>query len=378
MEHKEADKKVELSELFYDLVFVYAVSKSTELIHHLQGGVLRPFVFFTFAVAFVILVNTWMYQTMFTNRYGANGILDNLTLFIQMGLVLILANSMTTDWGSSFVPFTVSAGLLSVILALQYVIIYIKTQDKNDKQVSKVFLSILGIRSAIILSSLLFPHDIGVVISLLGILVGLVAPMFFVSKMKERPVNFPHLTERLSLLAIITFGEMIVGVATYFEWASLSGASVFVLLTVIMMFLLYVMQFDRVVDRHKENVTGVAMVYLHYPIYFGIILTNVAFSYLLDPDINRAFSVWFLFGGILLFTIGVSLGDLYQKQKTSITTKAGVWLALIVLALIASLVLPVGTDVVIIITGIVTTANLVYMLLIEKRRRSAVNLYIVK
>lgn len=147
---KSIDKKVELTELFYDLVFVYAVSHSTELIHDLPGRVFGLFAFFTFVITFIILVNTWMYQTVFTNRYGANGILDHLMLFVQMGLMLILANSMGTDWESSFIPFTVSAGLLSVILALQYVIVFFRVSSENDRRVSKVFMTILALRSAII------------------------------------------------------------------------------------------------------------------------------------------------------------------------------------------------------------------------------------
>ena len=31
-------KRVEYTELFYDLVFVYAISKTTALIHHLDNG----------------------------------------------------------------------------------------------------------------------------------------------------------------------------------------------------------------------------------------------------------------------------------------------------------------------------------------------------
>lgn len=32
-------KRVEFTELFYDLVFVYAISKTTSLIHHLHNGI---------------------------------------------------------------------------------------------------------------------------------------------------------------------------------------------------------------------------------------------------------------------------------------------------------------------------------------------------
>ncbi len=40
----EITKRVSLVELFYDLVFVYMVSRATEMIHHLHHGIvgLRP------------------------------------------------------------------------------------------------------------------------------------------------------------------------------------------------------------------------------------------------------------------------------------------------------------------------------------------------
>lgn len=38
-------KKVELTELFYDLVYVYAISQITGLIHHLHTAWLRPMPF---------------------------------------------------------------------------------------------------------------------------------------------------------------------------------------------------------------------------------------------------------------------------------------------------------------------------------------------
>lgn len=373
---KELDKKVELTELFYDLVFVFAVSRSTELIHDLQGGTFEPFVFFTFVITFIILINTWMYQTVFTNRYGTNGILDHVMLFVQMGLMLILANSMGTDWESSFVPFTVSAGLLSVVLALQYVIVYFRASSGNDRRVSRVFMMILALRSTIILASLFFPHNVGIVVSLAGILLGLFAPMLFSKKMEQRPVNFPHLTERLSLLVIITFGEMIVGIATYFEWAWLSVTSIFVLLTVVMMFLIYIAQFDHDVERHKENTTGVAMIYLHYPIFFGIIMTNVAFSYLLNPEIANLFAVCFLYVGILLFMIGVLLGDLYRKKATSVWKKAAVWFGLILAGLTVSLLISRQYGMVIMITSVVMAANYAYMQIGEtsfNRKKSVSN-----
>lgn len=63
-------KRVEFSELFYDLVFVYAISKTTALIHHLHHGVLSLDAIFGFLMTLLVLVNCWMIQTVYTNRYG--------------------------------------------------------------------------------------------------------------------------------------------------------------------------------------------------------------------------------------------------------------------------------------------------------------------
>ncbi|SER14584.1 low temperature requirement A protein (LtrA) [Streptococcus gallolyticus] len=51
-------KKVELTELFYDLVFVYAISQITTLIHHVHHGIVIPYAFFTFVIALIIFVNS--------------------------------------------------------------------------------------------------------------------------------------------------------------------------------------------------------------------------------------------------------------------------------------------------------------------------------
>ena len=48
-------KRVEFSELFYDLVFVFAISKATTLIDHLHNGILTWNSFIDFFMAALIL-----------------------------------------------------------------------------------------------------------------------------------------------------------------------------------------------------------------------------------------------------------------------------------------------------------------------------------
>ena len=53
-------KRVEFSELFYDLVFVFAISKATTLIDHLHNGILTWNYFFDFFIVVLILTDYWM------------------------------------------------------------------------------------------------------------------------------------------------------------------------------------------------------------------------------------------------------------------------------------------------------------------------------
>ncbi len=61
-------KPVSMIELFYDLVFVYMISKATGLIHHLHHGVVEPFSLIVFAFVVIVFINSWMVQSVFVNR----------------------------------------------------------------------------------------------------------------------------------------------------------------------------------------------------------------------------------------------------------------------------------------------------------------------
>ena len=85
-------KRVEFSELFYDLVFVFAISKVTTLIDHLHNGILTWNSFLDFFIATLFLIDSWMIQTDYTNRYGKNSLFNysnhvyqngNFTLYSQ-------------------------------------------------------------------------------------------------------------------------------------------------------------------------------------------------------------------------------------------------------------------------------------------------------
>ena len=117
-------KQVSLIELFYDLVFVYMISRATSLIHHLHNGVLSPVTLAIFALVVIVFINSWMVQMVFTNRYGKSSWTNITFSFIDMAIVLYMSKPFTATFDRHLATFFTAAGLLSLTLCLQYLLVY--------------------------------------------------------------------------------------------------------------------------------------------------------------------------------------------------------------------------------------------------------------
>lgn len=129
-------KKVELTELFYDLVYVYAISQVTSLIHHVHHGFVTPSAFFTFAMGLIIYVNSWMVQSVYTNRFGKNSLTNILMMFFQMVCLMMSSTAITGDWSRDFIWFILPMAGISLLLLGQYVLSFYQTKNLADKRLS--------------------------------------------------------------------------------------------------------------------------------------------------------------------------------------------------------------------------------------------------
>ncbi|KRN99119.1 low temperature requirement protein A [Companilactobacillus kimchiensis] len=314
---KVIPKKVQLTELFYDLVFVYAISQVTGLIHHLPKGATFFQQFIIFTIVMVVFINTWMVETVFTNRYGKNSIGNIMFFMVDMGILLFMSNNFVGNVQNWFQPFTIATAFLSGTLVLQYLWVHLTTHNKKDKRISKLFVSILLLRTVFLLIGALLPFRFGVVVALIGILSSWILPGVFTENMKGHPINFPHLLERLTALVIITIGETIVDIAHYFDLKDFNVYSMFIFVIVCALFMTYITQFDHFIDENRANETGNRLIYLHYPILFGISLITVSLNFIEEESMSKTFAVNILYAGILLFYAGLCLADYYNKAGIS-------------------------------------------------------------
>ena len=332
-------KRVEFSELFYDLVFVFAISKVTTLIDHLHNGILTWNSFLDFFIAILFFIDSWMIQTDYTNRYGTNSLFNMVIMFIKMGLLLFIANMIGPDWQQYFHYLCWAIGTLTLTLFFQYLVEFFrKSTDNTDRESIKGFLWLTGLGSLGVYLAALFPIYVGVYIFIASILLTFIVPIFLITKDEHFQVNLPHLIERVSLLVIITFGEMIMELTNFFTIENFSIYSVLYFIIMLSLFLFYFGQFDHAIDE-KSNQKGLFLIYSHYPIFIGLIMMTVSMSFLLNPDVNRLFVTGFYYIGFGLFQAAVLANGPYNKHylsysKSYYCVQATLYLAALILSLI--------------------------------------------
>lgn len=370
-------KRVNYSELFYDLVFVFAISKVTALIHHLHNGILTWNSLLDFFMSVLLLINAWMIQTVYTNRYGKNSVFNMVIMFINMGLLLFISNLIKDDWQQYFHYVCWAIGTLTLTLFFQYLVEFFKKSTDNVHRESiKGFLWITGLRSLEIYLAALLPIYIGVYILYASILLTFITPITSISKDDHFQIVLPHLIERISLLVIITFGEMIMGLVNFFTIENFSIYSVLYFIIMLSLFLFYFVQFDHAIDE-ESNQKGLFLIYSHYPIFIGLLMMTVSMSFLLNPETNLLFATSFFYIGIGLFQAAVLANGPYNKNylrypRSYYCAQATLYLA----ALILSLIFASNPIIVVSITTILALAiatHFIYFYVTQNKKYSKSN-----
>ena len=332
-------KRVEFSELFYDLVLVFAISKTTALIHHLHDGILTWSSLFDFLMSLLVLVNSWMIQTVYTNRYGKNSLFNMVIMFINMGLLLFISNMIGHDWQLYFHSFCWAVGTLTLTLFFQYLVEYYrKSTDTVNRKSIKGFIWMTGLRTFGVYLAALLPINLGIYVFVLSILLTFIMPITMTRKGKRFQVNLPHLIERISLLVIITFGEMIMGLANFYTLEDFSIYSILYFIIMLALFMFYFTQFDHAIDE-ASNQNGIFLIYSHYPIFIGLLMITVSMTFLLNPEANHLFVTSFFYIGFGLFQAAVLANSPFNKKylqysNTFYLIEAGMFVIAFLLSLI--------------------------------------------
>ena len=312
-------KKVSMMELFYDLIYVFAVGKITEMIHHPHNGVIDMITYIKFCAGCIIILTLWFQQTIYINKYGSNRWYDVTGMFLHMFGAIYMTNHISIDWSSNFFDFNIAVIFMLVILIIQY---YLKSREYKKVPLGITnHIKLLSVALVVIIVSIISGEKIGVFISPINFIIMMFLPSIFNNnKNVEMDINFPHLVERMSLITIIIFGEMVISLAGAFRNNGFGIIPLMMFAGMILSFGTYVLQIEKVVN-HYQKTRGFIMIYAHIGIFIGLSTLTACIAMKDNTEINEIFLKLFNWLGITIFYLSLLLTTVYNKDKYKIKIK---------------------------------------------------------
>ena len=330
------EKKVEYIELIYDLIFVYLIGRSNEILHEMDGGFFTAGTYILYLLSAAVILQVWYQSTLFINRYGSNSVSDYIGLFINMYLLYYMATGTRVDWENYYIRYNVAWGLILVNLAVQYYIQLRKNAGTAPWEVShiKSRMILLLIQAGMIFASIPFYSLAHFPLAWVSLVVGFFGSFFTRRIDALIPVNFEHLTERVMLYIVVTFGEMIVSIAVYFEDAFSFHTVYFSLLAFLIvagLFLSYGFLYNHVIDRSMHT-TGSSYILLHIGLLLALSNITAALTFMRDPGVNAAaknalITISFLVYFVFLLIIGGFAKDCDKLKIRHILMLIGISIA---------------------------------------------------
>lgn len=309
-------KPVELIELFYDLIFVYAISQLTGLINEPIGGIIPPYNFTAYLITCFVILQAWLYFTNYVNRYGQWKWYEYVLVCINMIAVIYMANTISLDWNTMYFTFDISMLIILLTVAAMYLVhVY---REKSLKGAAGNSITILSIVCTIyviaILCSSFGLHSYVLPLNVLAVLAGAFLPFFIRGNFNKSIINFPHLVERFELLTIITFGEAVVGLTHFFDVTNFSFIPILVFFIVLAMFGSYVIQIHRLME-HLRVERALRLMFSHYFIIISINLVTVAFELIHSGEVNHYFASGLMIVSLIVFYVSIMANREYYKQN---------------------------------------------------------------
>lgn len=303
-----AEKKVTWLELFYDLLFVAAVSKATHVLLHVEQGSISIDHLEKFILIFVPIWWSWVGQTVYNNRFGRDSTTHRIFMILQLFFVLIMTASLDADFDANYAPFLVGYIGLRGLTAVQY-LVSASMRDTKLRQETAIFLGTyfwLGI--VISCSSLFFDSWVRYLILYAGIAVDIIVPLIGRAYLIKTPIHTAHLLERFALFTLILLGESVISMLSVLQSDKFTSSSIlFAALAFILVIAIWWQYFENVekrVDKSKQT-AGQTIIYGHLFIYFSLSMMAAAIQLLFLEQLEYIFILCFTFATVLIYFLSV-------------------------------------------------------------------------
>jgi len=328
------EKKVTWLELFCDLLYVAAISKSTNVLLSVDEGKILFINLLKFNLIFIPVWWAWVGQTMFVNRFGKDKFHERFLLIFQMVFILILISSLSVDFDRYYIPFLVGFIGVRALTAFQYLSVIRK--GKREQNTAAFYLATrFWIGIFISTCSIFFSSWFKYLVLYLGIIVDIFIPLFGRKYLIKHPVNTSHLFERFGLLTLILFGESIISILSVLQpkigsWKGI-GYSVLSFSLIISLWWQYFDNLEKKIDKSVKT-TGQIILYGHLFIYISLCMIAASIQLLFIKEINYYFLLNFIFCATFFYFLSTTFvfhKYRYENEKLKIF-HLGLFLSIII------------------------------------------------
>jgi low temperature requirement protein LtrA len=336
--------RVTMVELFFDLVFVFAVTQlSHSLLAHLDAlGALRG------GLLMVAVWWVWIYTSWFTNWLDPERVPVRVALFALMLAGLVMSASIPKAFAERGLAFAAAYVFMQVgrtVFFLWAARGEAVNMRRNFQRIT-VWLSLAGV---FWIGGGLAQDNLRLGLWAVALGIEVISPLLYFwvpglgrSSLQDWNIDGGHMAERCALFVIIALGEsLLVSGATFAEaaWrAPVVSAFAFTFLGAVAMWWLY---FDKGLAAGHHRIAHAAdpgrhartnYTYLHLPIVAGIILCAVADELVLaHPDHANNAGIAVMLGGPALYLLGVGSFKWASRERKLPPLSHGVGLLLLAL-----------------------------------------------
>ncbi|MDP9838478.1 low temperature requirement protein LtrA [Neorhizobium huautlense] len=319
--------KASFPELFFDLVFVFALIQLSEtLASDFSFGIAAEALLFIFALWWV-----WIHTTWVTNLLDAEIVPVRLLLFVLMFFGVVLAIALPKAFTDLGLVFAIAYSGMQLSRSLFALYAFSGTDDESYRTFQRITVWLV-ISCGFWIAGGLAEKEMRVTLWIAALAIEYIAPLirYWLPGLGSAPqetldINGEHLAERCALFVIIALGETILTTGKTASSHLDSTMTPLVLFcaflsTVLMWWLYFHDGQERAADKAEEDAEPQAtadylFTYGHLPIVAGIILTAVGEDFSLAHPLekggyNHAIAV---LGGPVLYLAGT----LWMKTVSS-------------------------------------------------------------
>lgn len=353
----DAARKVTWLELFFDLIFVAAVSQVAAPLRedYTLTGLVR------FAPLFVLIWWAWTGHTAFSTRFDTDdGIQRGLTLLQMFAVAVMAANAKDALDSRSSAGFAAAYAAVRLVLVAQYVR---AGQVREARPLTRRYLVGHGCAALIWLASALVPAPPRFWMWAVALAVDLGTPWLAVRHSVKAPPDAAHLPERFGLFTLILLGESVVavmhGIESQEDWTPAAATSAFLGMGI--SFLIWWWYFDgaagasaQPVRTRREAIRFHIWTYAHFPFALGIVVAGVGIERIVTAASRAALGTidaLILTGAVTLVMLALTaIGATSAGRQRAASASSAGHLAIAATTLAIGLIGPRESPVVLIVT----------------------------